>query len=451
LLAALDAIIIVCAAIVSGSIYAELFYRGNGSIMPHVSVGLIAAALFVTVMFNSGGYGFAAYLDTKRSFRAVFTPWNQAFVLLALSLFLIKAGADVSRGAAIVHYVVVLAALTLGRHVLSGAVIEASKSGRLQARRIFLVGRAKDIAAFQNRVQPWSKGFAVVGTASFDPTAGGDGTAAARRSVDAARKVSPDDVILVVPWAEEETLGQLVDAFKVLPCAVEIVAPSLFERYEKVEAAGSGLSSFIVTRAPLSTVDRAAKRIMDCLIAGAALIALTPLFLVISFLIRRETPGPAFFKQKRNGFNQAEFWIYKFRTMRVLEDGVDTFAQTRRDDDRVTPLGKFLRSTSIDELPQLINVLLGHMSIVGPRPHAVKHNKEFEERIALYARRHNVKPGITGWAQIHGLRGETDTEQKMRDRVEHDLYYLDNWSLLLDIRIILMTATALVRHRKAAY
>jgi lipopolysaccharide/colanic/teichoic acid biosynthesis glycosyltransferase len=171
---------------------------------------------------------------------------------------------------------------------------------------------------------------------------------------------------------------------------------------------------------------------------SAGLVVLSPLLLLVALLIKLDSPGPVFFLQRRYGFNQNPFRILKFRTMTTLDDG-PVVPQARHNDPRVTPLGRFLRKWNIDELPQLINVLKGDMSLVGPRPHALSHNREYEQKIALYARRHNVLPGITGWAQVNGFRGETDTDDKMRRRVDHDLYYIDNWSLWLDLRILAMT------------
>ncbi|MBV9219830.1 MAG: sugar transferase, partial [Methylobacteriaceae bacterium] len=144
------------------------------------------------------------------------------------------------------------------------------------------------------------------------------------------------------------------------------------------------------------------------------------------------------FLQRRYGFNQQSFRIVKFRSMITSEDGADV-RQAVRNDSRITRVGAFMRRWNIDELPQLINVLKGDMSLVGPRPHALAHNQHYERKIALYARRHNVRPGITGWAQVNGFRGETATEDRMRSRIEHDLYYIDNWSLWLDLRILALT------------
>ena len=150
----------------------------------------------------------------------------------------------------------------------------------------------------------------------------------------------------------------------------------------------------------------------------------------------------------RYGFNQQPFRIIKFRTMRTLDDG-PVIQQARQNDPRLTRIGRWLRRWNIDEVPQLFNVLTGDMSLVGPRPHALSHDREYEQRISRYARRHNVRPGITGWAQIHGYRGETDTEEKMRKRVEYDLYYIDNWSLWLDFKIMVRTVLSRSAYRNA--
>ena len=176
----------------------------------------------------------------------------------------------------------------------------------------------------------------------------------------------------------------------------------------------------------------------DVMVAAGVLVALSPLLAVTALAIWLETGRPLFFRQRRYGFNQQEFRIIKFRTMTTLDDG-DVVQQARRNDPRITRLGRFLRKWNIDELPQLINVLKGDMSLVGPRPHALSHNREYEQKIALYARRHNVLPGITGWAQVNGFRGETDTDEKMKRRVDHDHYYIDNWSFWFDLRILLLT------------
>jgi lipopolysaccharide/colanic/teichoic acid biosynthesis glycosyltransferase len=174
--------------------------------------------------------------------------------------------------------------------------------------------------------------------------------------------------------------------------------------------------------------------------------------LVIAILIRLDSRGPVLFKQKRYGFNNRLITVYKFRTMYTDMTDANAERLATRDDPRVTRIGKFLRSTSLDEVPQLINVVLGDMSIVGPRPHAISAKAAgelYEEVVAEYAARHRVKPGITGWAQVNGWRGETDTVEKIRERVKCDLFYIDNWSLWLDIKILLMTAYAVLKRENA--
>jgi lipopolysaccharide/colanic/teichoic acid biosynthesis glycosyltransferase len=171
------------------------------------------------------------------------------------------------------------------------------------------------------------------------------------------------------------------------------------------------------------------------------LILLSPLFAIIAVAIKRETGDSVFFIQERLGFNQQTFRIYKFRTMTTSDNG-PVVEQAQPGDPRITRVGRFLRRTSLDEIPQLINVLKGEMSLVGPRPHAVAHDRTYETRIRSYPRRLNIKPGLTGWAQVNGYRGLTDTDEKMRRRVEYDLYYIDNWSLWFDIYIMVLTVVS---------
>ena len=175
------------------------------------------------------------------------------------------------------------------------------------------------------------------------------------------------------------------------------------------------------------------------MIAALLLILLLPVFAIIALAIKLDSQGPVFFRQKRYGFNNNPITVFKFRTMFTGPAEESSVPQARRNDPRVTRLGALLRRSSLDELPQLFNVLRGEMSLVGPRPHAVAHNEQYAKVIDDYLSRHRVKPGITGWAQINGLRGETDTPDKMRRRVQYDLYYIDNWSLFFDLKILLLT------------
>ena len=201
-------------------------------------------------------------------------------------------------------------------------------------------------------------------------------------------------------------------------------------------------------RGPLSGVEHAAKRWVDVIGASLMLVSTFPLLALVALVIRLDSRGPILFRQQRLGFNGRGFLIYKFRTMTVLEDGFSA-VQARATDDRVTWVGKWLRRTSIDELPQLLNVLNGTMSLVGPRPHPVALDNKFDKLVRNYGFRQRVKPGLTGWAQIHGHRGPTPTADLMQRRVEHDLWYIDNWSLRLDLAILLQTPIEVLRGRNA--
>lgn len=200
-----------------------------------------------------------------------------------------------------------------------------------------------------------------------------------------------------------------------------------------------GMPAVELNRPPSLGVRGVLKGVFDRAFAAVVLTLLSPLLIVIALLIKRGSPGPAFFKQERLGLDGRVIHVYKFRSMRVHTEH-ETVTQAKKGDSRVTPIGAFLRRTSLDELPQFINVLRGEMSVVGPRPHAMAHNDIYKEQLDLYMLRHRVKPGITGWAQINGYRGETDTLDKMAKRVEHDLFYIRNWTFLMDMRIILWTA-----------
>jgi len=203
-----------------------------------------------------------------------------------------------------------------------------------------------------------------------------------------------------------------------------------------------------ICETPFTGTNQLVKRISDIIIASVIIVLISPLLLAIAIGVKLGSPGPVLFKQRRNGLDGHEIVVYKFRSMRTMEDG-EVVRQATRNDPRVTPFGAFLRRTSFDELPQFFNVMAGTMSIVGPRPHAVTHNEEYRQIIKAYMVRHKVKPGITGWAQVNGQRGETDTVEKMRMRVEYDLEYLRNWSLGLDLKIIVSTIRVLFFDRQA--
>jgi putative colanic acid biosynthesis UDP-glucose lipid carrier transferase len=256
---------------------------------------------------------------------------------------------------------------------------------------------------------------------------------------DYAKRNRVDLIYLALPMASQPRIMKLLDELHDTTASLYF-APDIF-LFDLIQArmdSIGGIPVVAVCETPFYGFDGLVKRASDIVIAAAALVVLMPAMIALAIAIKLTSPGPVIFRQRRYGLDGREIIVYKFRTMRVTEDG-GVIRQATRDDPRITPLGAVLRRLSLDELPQFVNVLQGRMSVVGPRPHAVAHNEMYRKLIKSYMVRHKVRPGITGWAQVNGLRGETESLEKMRMRIEHDLDYLRNWSLRLDLAIIWRT------------
>jgi putative colanic acid biosynthesis UDP-glucose lipid carrier transferase len=256
-------------------------------------------------------------------------------------------------------------------------------------------------------------------------------------------------IYLSLPMASQPRILHVLDELKDTTASIYFV-PDMFITDLIQGRSGSvcGMPVISVCESPFTGSNGFIKRASDIILSLLILILIAPLLLLIAIAIKLDSPGPVIFKQRRYGLDGEEILVYKFRSMRVCEDG-DTIRQARKGDERITRIGAFLRKNSLDELPQFVNVLQGRMSIVGPRPHAVAHNEIYRNLIKGYMIRHKVKPGITGWAQVNGYRGETRTLDKMQARIDHDLDYLRNWSLRLDMRIILKTILVVLKDRAA--
>lgn len=442
-----DAGAIIGISVLMGAAYHMAVYGDAGPLGSFLGAGTTAAGLFVLPGVFRGEYDLTHYLRFRPHLRRVFNYWNVTFVALLALAFLTRLMEDYSRASMVLFYVAGLPALLVIRYALVSTVVLGSKVGLVTAQRVFLIGSGEDISGFVRRYQPWNFGMHTVGAAPLtrlDQFSSREERRRAlqadlRQAVESARTLRPDAVFIVTPWSETGTIDSCVDEFLNMPVEIHLGPERILDRFDNVRIAKHGpMASLQLTRAPLTWFERAQKRILDVVIAAGALTALIPVFAGVALAIWLESGQPLFFRQRRYGFNQQEFRIIKFRTMTTLDDG-DVVRQVTRADRRVTRVGRYLRKWNIDELPQLINVLKGDMSLVGPRPHALSHNREYERKIALYARRHNVLPGMTGWAQVNGFRGETDTDDKMRARVDHDLYYIDNWSPWFDLRILLWT------------
>ena len=260
-----------------------------------------------------------------------------------------------------------------------------------------------------------------------------------------------DQIYIALPMASQPRILKLLDQLRDTTASIFFL-PDIF-LYDLIQArvdTVAGLPVVAVCETPFHGTTGVIKRLADVCLSSAAIVLAAPLMIGIAIAIKSTMPGPVLFKQRRYGLDGEQIVVWKFRTMKVQEDG-PVVKQATKDDNRITPLGGFLRRTSLDELPQFFNVLQGRMSVVGPRPHAVAHNEMYRKLIKGYMIRHKVKPGITGWAQVNGARGETDTIDKMRRRIEFDLEYLRNWSLRLDLLIVFRTFWQAVRGDRNAY
>jgi len=333
-------------------------------------------------------------------------------------------------------------------------IVRARKASAPPARGVALIGRAGEHQLAQLSDTLLAETGQVPPVITFDPLGGSESWDAERRRVlervrQLAHESGPGEILVAGSGLSRNRLESLLDGLNVLPRTILVVPDDLTCEYLRRRAVAIGERvAVVVQKEPLNAVQRALKRAIDLAGAGAALFFASPLLIAIAIAIKLDSEGPVLFRQTRNGLAGRPFRILKFRTMTVLEDH-DGLLQARRDDARITPIGRFLRRTSLDELPQLINVIRGEMSLVGPRPHAKAHDEFYGRLIENYSLRQHVKPGISGWAQVNGLRGETPTLDTMYRRIEFDLWYATRASLLLDFVILARTLIEVFRQRNA--
>lgn len=380
--------------------------------------------------------------------------WAVVVVVLITLAFLTKTSATFSRGWTVLWFVGSAVGFLAIRLVVKMLIARWISGGRL-TRNIVIVGAGRHGIRLAEHVDDLDEtGVRLLGF--FDDrlsripeeVAGHPVLGTVDELLPFVRENRVDQVIVALPWSAEKRIGNLLRKLKVLPVDIRL-SPEMMSfqfRYRRFSDLG-GIHMLNVFDSPLSGWDLVVKGVEDRVLAAIIVILILPLMFAIAVLIKLDSPGPVLFRQKRYGFNNQLIDVFKFRTMHHDQRDDNAERLTSPGDPRVTRLGAFLRRSSLDELPQFINVLKGEMSVVGPRPHAVAakaDNKLYEEVVAVYVARHRVKPGITGWAQVNGLRGETDTVEKIQQRVEHDLYYIENWSLGFDIRILIKTLFVLV-------
>ncbi len=437
-------------AVVATTAYlASLVYHYLGSKIWPPAYQYIPAALVIALLVLIVSLTFRHFESIQTQPRHRFL-WNGlgavglAFSFFLTTLFIFKISEEYSRGSFFAQALSVALVLIATRALAFSRLQSAISAGLLAARRVILIGDEDLCTHFAQRLK--ETGIVTIGSFDFPsfatPTTTSEGpepTSSIPGFLDLCRSRQPDDIILLVDQDSRQKAPALATRLSELPLNVHVVPRDTIDLLATSRIVEFGnLSTFQISSPPLTSLDLAIKRAFDLVVAAVGLILFSPLFMAVAVAIKLDSPGPVLFRQTRHGYNNQTMRIFKFRSLTTMEEGSD-FKQVERDDSRVTRIGRFLRKTNLDELPQLINVLLGEMSIVGPRPHATAHNEMFADRIPPFARRHNVKPGITGWAQVNGARGPTQTLEKMQERIDLDLYYIDNWSFLFDIKIIVMT------------
>ncbi|WP_458760147.1 exopolysaccharide biosynthesis polyprenyl glycosylphosphotransferase [Afipia sp. TerB] len=414
----------------------------------HLRLGRYAgAAAFIgaTEILISAALGQFVHVQNQRRNRFIWSgsaSIGLTFLLLMSGLFVFKLSDHYSRATLFLQLFACLGTTFAIRSASYAKFHSAVASGMIRGRRILLVGSLSHRDEYIQRlkttgdcVQIICRDFPALTTAN--PSCA-ETKAETALLVEQCRALQADDIVLLCDQTRLQALGHVAAVFRDMPAAVYAVPADhvgMWSHVRIVELGGTG--ALEISRPPLTDFDSSIKRLFDVVAATAGLILLSPLMVMASIAIVLDSKGPIFFEQIRHGYNNRPIRVLKFRTM--YAGGEAEFRQAQRGDARITRVGRIFRITGIDELPQLLNILRGDMSVVGPRPHAIPHNQMFIPQIQSFSRRHTVKPGLTGWAQVNGYRGETDTLEKMQRRIDYDLYYIDNWSLLFDLQIIALT------------
>lgn len=434
----LDVIVIVgCGAL------ADIFLSRQAPFQPDFSKASIVACLFYILLFKTfGNYSISASMNVPKRCLSSVASWLLAVTLLVVVAFALKVSAQYDLSGAVFFAVAGFFALTAVNLAISRLIAVRVKERSIAFVRARVVTLESE-ATSQGKVWGAPPGVELTGRHSIivsSPDFAVQCRDVRTRLQRAVAEGSCDQILLAALWQDKSHIAALLRELGPLPAPVILLSdPALVELSQSRRIMLGDNIGFELQSAPLGWGARRAKRALDVCVSLSAIVLLSPLMLLAIAALWLETGSPIFFSQDRRGFGGIPFKIMKLRSMTVTRTGDDVL-HTSRDDPRVTAVGRILRRTSVDELPQLFNVLKGEMSIVGPRPHAVAHDDYYDQFIEHYAFRHHVKPGITGWAQVNGLRGATETDDVMQSRIEHDLWYINHWSILLDLKIIFRTA-----------
>ena len=412
----------------------------------------LAAVLFIwmisLLLFHYGGlYSFTVIMAPMANIFRLVVACGTAFLFLLAIAFSMKISEGYSRVWMFSYGVLSFSAIFITR-LIGYAIISHLANIGVFARNVLLVGggkQAEKLLELMAKQRPCFNHVAGVFDDRLERVGPNVGQAPVLGNlddlIDYVRSHRVDDIIITLPWSAEERLGDIITKLRELPTSIHLESKlgSFRFPYRPSPNPFIGVPMVEVVKLPLTGWNVVVKTLEDKILGGLLLVLFLPVLALVALAIRVDSKGPILFRQKRFGYNNQVFEIYKFRSMYHNRAPEEKTPQATRNDPRITRVGGFIRRTSLDELPQLINVVQGTMSLVGPRPHSVEHNEQYSALIRGYFARHRVKPGITGWAQINGLRGETDTLEKMQARVQYDTYYAENWSLMLDMQILVKT------------
>ena len=459
----LAGLVLVCdvVSILLCGVIGHLIYPGEGA---HTFAQYLAAvglfgAFAILALKSMGLYHFAAIVAPSRQVLRIAALLLLIFATLTVAATAFQVAPLFPAGPAFAWVVATIAVIIALRSFVARFVRSLARRGKL-GRRILVYGATDQAKTLIERIErlaePWNY---IIGV--FDDRTSRVGSTFGRYPVmgtlddliDWGREHALDEVLVALPWSAQSRILEVTRLLAVLPANVRLCPEILHEEILHGRASHHlGLPMWNAFEKPLTGWDAIGKRAFDVVFSAAVLLAVFPLFLVLAALIKLESRGPVLFKQKRYGFNNEVIDVYKFRSMRQEFADPEAKRLTERDDPRVTRVGRFMRRTSLDELPQMLNVLRGEMSIVGPRPHALRTTaggKMCEDVVDRYSRRHRVKPGITGWAQVNGYRGTMQEEEHLQKRIEFDLYYINNWSPWLDMKILALTLWIVVGGRNS--
>jgi len=422
-------------------------------------VGISLAALLGFEMARV--YSIQAFRTFFRDGLRLLATWTVVFLAGFAAIFLLKVGDEYSRVWLVGWFFTGAVALTAERLVLAGFVGRMTRAGRFDRRTAIVGAGPAAVEMIQALDSQSDNGIRIVGIfddrngeRTPDLVAGYPTLGTVSDLVDYARNTQLDLVIFTVPIAAEGRILQMLSKLWVLPIDIRLAAhASKLRLRPRAYSYIGNVPVLDVFDRPIADWDLVVKWLFDKIVGASILILAAPVMAAVALAVKLDSRGPVLFRQKRYGFNNELIEVFKFRSMYVDQGDMAAAKLVTKDDPRVTRVGRIIRKTSLDELPQLFNVVFkGNLSLVGPRPHALQAkaaNELYDQVVDGYFARHKVKPGITGWAQINGWRGETDTQEKIQRRVEHDLYYIENWSVLFDLQILAMTPFALLKTENA--